>query len=76
MIIYHHGSSFQAVARPVGSTFVATASIVGEDGRATSLGKLGMFANEDVALGFAVRCATAYIDGDEMPLPPFRLSEP
>jgi hypothetical protein len=53
---------------------MATASILDEDGHATSLGKLGLFANKDGALAFAVRCTTAFIDGDDMPLPPFQLS--
>ncbi|SAK68050.1 hypothetical protein AWB78_02550 [Caballeronia calidae] len=74
MIIYHRGAAFQPAATPVGSTFMATASIFEEDGHATSLGKLGLFANKDGALAFAVRCATAFIDGDDMPLPPFQLA--
>ena len=45
---------------------MATASILDEDGHATSLGKLGLFANKDGALAFAVRCTTAFIDGDDM----------
>ncbi|MDR5822483.1 hypothetical protein [Caballeronia sp. LZ043] len=73
MIIYHRGAAFQPAATPVGSTFVATASILEEDGHATSLGALGVFLNRDGALSFAVRCATAFIDGDDLPLPPFQL---
>jgi len=45
---------------------MATASILDENGHATSLGKLGLFANKDGALAFAVRCTTAFIDGDDM----------
>jgi hypothetical protein len=73
MIIYHRGAAFQPSANRVGNAFVATASILEEDGHATSLGNLGAFASKDGALGFAVRCATAFIDGDELPLPPFQL---
>ena len=53
---------------------MATASILDENGHATSLGKLGLFANKDGALAFAVRCTTAFIDGDDMPVPPLQLS--
>ncbi|AQH04017.1 hypothetical protein A9R05_34185 (plasmid) [Burkholderia sp. KK1] len=74
MIIYHRGAAFQPSATRVGNAFVATASILEEDGHATSLGNLGAFASKDGALGFAVRCATAFLDGDELPLPPFQLT--
>jgi hypothetical protein len=72
MIIYHRGAAFKPGVTRSGSMFVATASILEEDGQATSLGKLGVFANKDGALGFAVRCATAFIDGDDLPVPPFQ----
>ena len=74
MIIYHRGAAFQPAVTRVGNAFMATASILEEDGHATSLGKLGVFANRDGALGFAVRCATAFIDGDDLPPPPFELT--
>ncbi|SAL02384.1 hypothetical protein AWB78_06339 [Caballeronia calidae] len=74
MIIYHRGAAFQPSVTRKGKAFVATASILEEDGHATSLGNLGAFASKDGALGFAVRCATAFLDGDEMPLPPFQLT--
>jgi hypothetical protein len=74
MIIYHRGAAFQPSATRVGNAFVATASILEEDGHATSLGNLGAFASKDGALGFAVRCATAFLDGDELPLPPFQMA--
>ncbi|WP_321800974.1 hypothetical protein [Caballeronia sp. J97] len=74
MIIYHRGAAFQPFANRVGNAFVATASILEEDGHSTSLGNLGAFASKDGALGFAVRCATAFIDGDELPLPPFQMT--
>jgi len=74
MIIYHRGAAFEPAASRVGNAFAATASILEEDGHATSLGRLGIFANEDGAIEFAVRCATAFIEGDSMPIPPFQLS--
>jgi hypothetical protein len=74
MIIYHRGAAFLPSATRIGNSFVATASILEEDGHSTSLGKLGAFASRDGALGFAVRCATAFIDGDDLPLPPFQLT--
>lgn len=73
-VFYHGGAAFQPLCTRVGTTYVATASILEEDGNATSLGELGVFANRDDALNFAVRCATAFIDGDDMPLPPFQLA--
>ncbi|MFM0140811.1 hypothetical protein PQQ62_33045 [Caballeronia grimmiae] len=74
MILYHRGAAFRPAVSRVGTTFVATVSIFKEDGHATSLGKLGVFANEEGARVFAVRCATAFIDGDDLPLPPFQLT--
>lgn len=74
MIFYHRGAAFQPLCTRVGRTFVATASILEEDGNATSLGELGVFANRNGALSFAIRCATAFIDGDDMPLPPFQIA--
>ena len=74
MIIYHGGAAFKPNVTRNGNTFVATASILEEDGQVTSLGKLGFFANEECAMHFAVLCATAFIEGDELPVPPVRLS--
>nr|WP_250501381.1 hypothetical protein [Caballeronia sp. GAWG1-5s-s] len=73
MIIYHRGAAFEPRITQAGNSFVASVAVLEEDGHATSLGKLGMFANEEGAINFAVRCATAFIEGDEMPLPPFRV---
>ena len=70
-IFYHRGAAFQPLCTRVGRTFVATASILEEDGNATSRGKLGVIANRTGALSFA---AAAFIDGYDMPLPPFQLS--
>ncbi|HEY1216548.1 MAG TPA: hypothetical protein VGE93_23225 [Bryobacteraceae bacterium] len=74
MIFYHRGAAFQPLCTRVGRTFVATASILEEDGNATSLGELGVFANRNGALSFAIRCAISFIDGDDMPLPPFQIA--
>ncbi|WP_087669739.1 hypothetical protein [Caballeronia humi] len=71
MVFYHHGAAIQPSVIRVGNTFIARASILEEDGEATSLGNLGQFANRDGAFQFAVRCATAFIDGESMPAPPF-----
>ncbi|SAL04788.1 hypothetical protein AWB81_06866 [Caballeronia arationis] len=72
MNFYHRGVPLELSVTPLGNAFVASALILEEDGHATSLGKLGIFANADGALQFAVRCATAFIDGDVLPLPPFQ----
>jgi hypothetical protein len=72
MIFYHRGAAFTPLCARVGRTFVATASILEEDGNVTSLGKLGVFASKKGALTFAVRCAAAFIDGEDLPLPPFQ----
>jgi len=71
MIFYHHGAAIQPSVTRIGNTFIARASILEEDGEATSLGDLGVFANKDGAYRFAVRCATAFVDGKALPLPPF-----
>jgi hypothetical protein len=54
-----------------GNTFVARACILKEDGESTSLGNLGQFASQNCAYEFAVRCATAFVDGTPMPRCPF-----
>jgi len=57
-----------------GKAFVATASILEEDGHVTSLGKLGACANANCAMHFAILSATAFAQNNEMPVPPIRLS--
>ncbi|KIG01777.1 hypothetical protein [Caballeronia concitans] len=74
MIIYHGGAAFEPNVTRDGKAFVATASILEEDGHVTTLGKLGLFANEECAMHFAILSATAFVEGDEMPVPPIRLS--
>ncbi|WP_250536945.1 hypothetical protein [Caballeronia sp. AZ10_KS36] len=73
MIIYHGRAAFEPQVTRNGNAFVATASILGEDGHSTSLGKWGLFADEDCAMQFAIRSATAFIEGDELPVPPAHL---
>jgi hypothetical protein len=74
MIIYHGKAAFEPNVRRNGSAFVATASIFEEDGQQRSLGELGIFASEQCAMLFAVKAATAFIEGEDLPVPPVRLS--
>ncbi|BCQ29116.1 hypothetical protein NK8_73060 (plasmid) [Caballeronia sp. NK8] len=74
MIFYHHGAAIQPSVTRVGRAFAARASILEEDGEATSLGDLGLFASKDGAYRFAIRCAFAFVDGETLPLPPFRIT--
>jgi hypothetical protein len=72
MIFYHHGAVIRPSVTKQGNTFVARASILEEDGEATSLGNLGEFASRGSAFEFAVRSATAFVDGEPLPRSPFR----
>lgn len=74
MIFYHHGAAIQPSVTRIGRAFVARASILEEDGAATSLGDLGVFASKDGAYRFAIRCAFAFVDGETLPLPPFKVT--
>ena len=74
MMFYHHGAAIQPSVTRVGRTFVARASILEEDAEATSLLDLGVFASKDGAYRFAVRCAFAFVDGETLPLPPFKVT--
>ncbi|WP_053572995.1 hypothetical protein [Caballeronia cordobensis] len=67
----HRGASFEPSVTREGNTFIARAVVLTEAGDLASLGALGVFANEESA--FPVRCATAFIDGDELPLPPNKI---
>jgi len=71
MVFYHHGAAIQPSVTRLGNTFLARVSILEEDGEATSLGNLGQFANRDCAFEFAVRSATAFVDGEPLPRSPF-----
>nr|WP_075584322.1 hypothetical protein [Caballeronia glathei] len=70
MVLYHHGAAIQASAIRKGNTFVARACILEEDGESTSLGNLGQFANQNSAYQFAIRSATAFVDGEPLPRSP------
>jgi len=72
MVIYHLGAAFEPSVTRKGAAFVARASILEEDGQSTSLGELGVFANEESALKFAVWYAAAFIEGQDLPVPPLR----
>lgn len=74
MIFYHHGAAIQPSAVRDGNLFLARACILDESGAASSLGNLGTFANRISAYDFAIRYATAFVDGDSLPLSPFRLT--
>jgi hypothetical protein len=73
MILYHRGAAIQPSVTRAGHIFYARASILEEDGEATSLGDLGVFASRDCAYRFAVRCGSAFVDGESLPLPPFAI---
>jgi hypothetical protein len=75
MVLFHHGAAIQPSVWRLGHTFVASASIVEEDGESTSLGILGQFASKDCAFEFAVRSATAFVDDEPMPRSPFEVTE-
>jgi hypothetical protein len=55
MVLYHHGTAIQPCVTKHGKAFVARASILAEDGEATSLGNLGEFASQECA--FDLPCA-------------------
>ena len=71
MVLYHRGAAIQASSFRSGNTFIARVCILKEDGESTSLGNLGQFASQTCAYEFAVRCATAFVDGLPIPRGPF-----
>jgi len=71
MVLYHRGAAIQPSSIRSGNTFIARACILKEDGESTSLGNLGQFASASCAYEFAVRCATAFVEGMPMPRSPF-----
>nr|WP_246278924.1 hypothetical protein [Paraburkholderia ultramafica] len=71
MVLFHRGAAIQASSVRYGHTFVARACILKEDGESISLGDLGQFASPACAYEFAVRCASAFVDGAPMPRRPF-----
>jgi hypothetical protein len=72
MVLYHRGAVIQPSTTRYGNTFIARACILEEDGESTSLGNLGQFASQISAYEFAVRSATAFVNGEPMPRCPFR----
>jgi hypothetical protein len=70
MLFIHHGVTIKPSVTKNGHAFIARVSILEEDGEATSLGDLGHFANRESAFAFAVRCGTAFVDDEPMPVPP------
>jgi hypothetical protein len=75
MILYHLGAAIQPSVRRKGNIFIAGASILEDDGESTSLGILGQFASNDSAFEFALRSATAFVEGRPMPRAPFEIAE-
>jgi hypothetical protein len=74
MLLYHHGAAIQPSITRQGNTFIARACILKEHGESTSLGNLGQFANQSSAFEFAVRSATAFLDGEPLPRSPFEIN--
>ncbi|MEM5440058.1 hypothetical protein [Paraburkholderia diazotrophica] len=74
MLVSHHGVVIKPSVFRNGNLFVARASILEEDGEATSLGDLGHFANRQSAFAFAIRYATAFVDNEPTPKPPCNVS--
>jgi hypothetical protein len=75
MILYHQGAAIQPSVLRKGNIFIAGASILEDDGESTSLGILGQFASKDSAFEFALRSATAFVEGRPMPRAPFEIAE-
>jgi hypothetical protein len=73
MIFYHRGAAIQPSVTRAGHLFYARASILAQDGEATSLGDLGGFASRDCAYRFAIRCGFAFVEGESLPPPPFSI---
>jgi hypothetical protein len=72
VIFYHHGAAIQPSVVREGNLFLARVCILAEGGEATSLGDLGPFANRISAFDFAIRCASAFVDGVPLPRSPFQ----
>lgn len=71
MVLFHRGAAIQASTVRHGHMFVGRACILKEDGESTSLGDLGPFASPVCAYEFAVRCASAFVEGAPLPRCPF-----
>lgn len=70
MMIFHRGVALHPSVGRSGNLFVSRVSILEEDGEETLLRGLGYFSNRESAMQFALRCGTAFVDGDPMPVPP------
>jgi hypothetical protein len=75
MVLYHHGAAIQPCVTKHGKAFEARASVLNEDGDVSSLGILGQFASQECAFEFALRSATAFVDGEPMPRSPFEVAQ-
>jgi hypothetical protein len=71
MVLFHRGAAICPSSMRSGHTFIARVCILKEDGESTSLGNLGQFASQNCAYEFAVRCATAFVEGLPLPRCPF-----
>lgn len=74
MVLYHRGAAIWASSTRRGNTFVANVCILKDDGEPISLADLGQFASRSCAFAFAVRCATAFVDGKPLPREPFHVN--
>lgn len=70
MDVYYGTAIIHPMARREGLRFVALAVITNEAGDRQSTGILGQFASESAACRFAIRSASAFLDGHGLPLPP------
>jgi hypothetical protein len=71
MVLYHCGAAIWPSSTRCGNTFVAHACVLKDDGEPVSLEDLGQFASRSCAYAFALRCATAFVDGKPLPRKPF-----
>jgi len=71
MVLYHCGAAIWPSSTRRGNTFVAHACVLKDDGEPVSLEDLGQFASRSCAYAFALRCATAFVDGKPLPRKPF-----
>lgn len=70
MDMYYGTATIHPVASREGHRFAASAVITYQVGDRKNMGILGQFASEGAACRFAIRSASAYLDGHELPLPP------
>ncbi|SAL67187.1 hypothetical protein AWB65_06464 [Caballeronia humi] len=70
MDVYYGTATIHPMAEREGQRFVALAIITNEAGDRQSTGIHGQFASESAACRFAVRSASAFLEGQVLPLPP------